>query len=92
METASVNRPEAFTTFRTALSDLFEAFSAYNSPNEATTEQELIRPILELLGWTDYLPQQGASRNEDVPDLPVVFRRRFEGKSRSQDQAGRSIR
>ena len=24
--------------------------------------------MLELLGWTDYLPQQGASRNEDIPD------------------------
>ena len=25
--------------------------------------------MLELLGWTDYLPQQGAARNEDIPDL-----------------------
>ena len=23
---------------------------------------------LELLGWADYLPQQGAARNEDIPD------------------------
>ena len=29
----------------------------------------MIWPILELLGWTDYLPQQGTSGNEDVPDL-----------------------
>ena len=65
---SSVNRPEAFTTFRNALSDLFEAFSAYNAPNEATTEQDLIRPIFELLGWTDYLPQQSAAHNEDIPD------------------------
>ena len=28
----------------------------------------MIRPVLELLGWTDYLPQQGASRNKDIPD------------------------
>ena len=33
------------------------------------TEQELIRPVLELLGWSDYLPQQGVARNEDIPDL-----------------------
>ena len=65
---SSVNRPEAFTTFRTALSDLFEAFSAYNAPNEATTEQDLIRPIFELLGWTDYLPQQSSTAKEDIPD------------------------
>ena len=50
------------------LSGLLDSFEAFNRPNEATTEQDLIRPILELLGWTDYLPQQGASRNEDVPD------------------------
>ena len=32
------------------------------------TEQEIIRPVLELLGWADYLPQQGSSGNEDIPD------------------------
>ena len=32
------------------------------------TEQELIRPILKILGWADYLPQQGTTRNEDIPD------------------------
>ena len=63
-----VEQPEAFTTFKSALSGLFDSFSAYGKPNEATTEQDLILPIFELLGWTDYLPQQGASRNEDVPD------------------------
>ena len=25
--------------------------------------------MLELLGWADYLPQQSAAGNEDVPDL-----------------------
>ena len=24
--------------------------------------------MLELLGWDDYLPQQGTARNEDIPD------------------------
>ena len=38
------------------------------NPNEAVTEQELIRPVLELLGWADYLPQQGTSLHEDIPD------------------------
>ena len=46
-----------------------DALHAHRNPNEAVTEQELIRPVLELLGWTDYLPQQGAARNEDIPDL-----------------------
>ena len=47
----------------------YETLSGYQEPAEAVTEQELIRPVLELLGWTDYLPQQGAARNEDIPDL-----------------------
>ena len=28
----------------------------------------MIRPVLELLEWTYYLPQQGSNRNEDIPD------------------------
>ena len=43
--------------------DLFD-----RPPNEAETEQELIRPLLEILGWRDNLPQQSASGGEDVPD------------------------
>ena len=47
----------------------FQDFSRYDNPNEAETEQELIRPLLELLGWADYLPQQGTTHGEDIPDL-----------------------
>ena len=39
--------------------------------------------MLELLGWTDYLPQQGTSRNEDIPDL-LLFA--------SADSKGRAAR
>ena len=46
----------------------YERFESLHQPNEAVTEQELIRPVLELLGWADYLPQQGAAGREDVPD------------------------
>ena len=65
---ASVDEPKAFDTFKKAVTGLFKTFSTFNEPNEAVTEQELIRPTLEALGWTDYLPQQGAERNEDIPD------------------------
>ena len=54
--------------FHNSVLQSFEAISRAQDPNEAVTEQELIRPVLEALGWTDYLPQQGMSRNEDVPD------------------------
>ena len=56
-------------------------------PNEAVTEQELIRPILAALGWTDYLPQQGAGRNEDIPDYLL-----FTDDAAKERAAGRSPR
>ena len=65
---ASVERPQAFTAFASAVAKRFEAFSRYDSPNESVTEQDLIRPVLGLLGWVHSLPQQGAARNEDIPD------------------------
>ena len=66
---ASVSDAEAFDAFRDGVRQRYEALSLASEPNEAVTEQELIRPVLELLGWADYLPQQGAARNEDIPDL-----------------------
>ena len=66
---AAAARPEAFAAFRDGVRRRYDALSGSADPNEAVTEQELIRPVLELLGWDDYLPQQGAARNEDIPDL-----------------------
>ncbi len=60
--------PQEMETFRDGLRRPYEALSGSRDPNEAVTEQELILPVLELLGWADYLPQQGASDNEDIPD------------------------
>ncbi len=59
----------AFGAFRDGARGVFEGFGSDRTANEAETEQELIRPLLELLGWTDYLPQQSASGGEDIPDL-----------------------
>ena len=64
----SVSQPDTFAKFSTDISDLFEKFARFKDPNEAVTEQDLICPVLELLGWMDYLPQQGTARNEDIPD------------------------
>ena len=64
----SVADSAAFASFRDGLRARLAALSTAASPNEATTEQDLIRPVLELLGWADFLPQQGADRNEDIPD------------------------
>ena len=65
---ASVGESEAFESFRGAVAALISSFSDFNEPNEAVTEQQLIIPILETLGWNHYLPQQGLQRNEDIPD------------------------
>ena len=65
----SVVAAAQFDTFGDGVRQRYDALTHSQDPNEAVTEQELIRPVLELLGWTDYLPQQGASRNEDIPDL-----------------------
>ena len=58
----------AFEAFRESAAQALAPFADYDHPNEALTEQDLIRPVLESLGWADYLPQQGAARNEDIPD------------------------
>ena len=65
---ASLDQPEAFVAFRDGVARHHDALSRSREPNEAATEQDLIRPVLELLGWADYLPQQGVARNEDIPD------------------------
>ena len=57
-----------FDSFRDEVRRRYYAIVRSDSPNEAVTEQEIIRPVLEALGWSDYLPQQGSSGNEDIPD------------------------
>ena len=48
---SSVEDMEVFAAFRDGVSKRYEALCSSGDPNEAVTEQELIRPILELLGW-----------------------------------------
>ena len=64
-----VSLPDEFEAFRDSAREFYDGLRGSGQPNEAVTEQELIRPVLELLGWEDYLPQQGTGRNEDIPDL-----------------------
>lgn len=49
---------------------IFARFPTTQTPNETQTEEDLIWPVLELLGWTAHLKQQNLSRRgrEDVPD------------------------
>ena len=56
--------------FGTSLRSIFENFPISQTPNESQTEDDLIWPILEALGWTQSLRQQNLSPRgrEDVPD------------------------
>ncbi len=64
----SLSQPADFDSFRAKALALIENAANFHTINEASTEQELIRPLFELLGWADYLPQQGSDHNEDIPD------------------------
>ena len=82
----SISDSTAFAAFREGIRQRYDALSGSGGPNEAVTEQELIRPVLELLGWADYLPQQGATRNEDIPDYLL-----FTDAASKERAAGRTI-
>ena len=49
---------------------VFEPFPIAGAPNESQTEDDLIWPVLSVLGWKSSLRQQNlsATGREDVPD------------------------
>ncbi len=55
---------------RGRLGALLSAFPHHSTPNEATTEDDVVWPVLELLGWSSWLTQQNLSGTgrKDVPD------------------------
>ena len=61
---------EAIDGLTTELFEIFDRFPVDQTPNESQTEDDLIWPILETLGWTASLRQQNLTRQgrEDVPD------------------------
>lgn len=61
---------ETLVQFESELKGIFARFPAEHPPNETQTEDDLIWPILDRLGWTDFLRQQNLSERgrDDVPD------------------------
>lgn len=55
---------------RDQLASILAGFPHASKPNEATTESDLVWPVLKALGWTEFLTQQNlsASGRVDVPD------------------------
>ena len=62
--------PEAVDVLDRSLREIFDRFPTEGKPNEADTEEDLIWPILRLLGWTSSLRRQNLTANgmKDVPD------------------------
>ena len=87
---AYISDSTAFAAFRNGVRQRYDALSGSEGPNEAVTEQELIRPVLDLLGWADYLPQQGTTRNEDIPDYllftDAASKERAAGRANSEER------
>ena len=67
----AVEDPADLLEIKKSLSERMDLFAGFSDPNESLTELDLVRPAFDLLGWTDYLPQQGVARNEDIPDHPL---------------------
>ena len=63
----SLSQPADFESFRAHAHALLKNAATFHTINEAATEQELIRPLFDLLGWADYLPQQGSDRDDRGP-------------------------
>lgn len=61
---------DALDQFSAAIRSAFDRFPISQTPNESQTEDDLIWPILQALGWADSLRQQNLSPRgrEDVPD------------------------
>ncbi len=68
-EWAALSEPD-LDDFAARLRSHFDDFPVTQTPNESQTEDDLIWPILEALGWQDSLRQQNLSAKgrEDVPD------------------------
>ena len=62
----SLSQPNDIHTFLDRALTLFYSVANFHSISEAFAEQELIGPILRLLGWDLYLPQQGIDHNRDI--------------------------
>ena len=69
-EMAEWQRWDDASGLETELQDIFDAFPIEQDPNESQTEDDLIWPILNCLGWTAHLRQQNLTPQgrDDVPD------------------------
>ena len=60
-------------------------------PTKPKQSKILIRPVLGLLGWTDFLPQQATTGHEDIPDHLLFLDTASKGSRYRNKQRQRSI-
>ena len=81
---ASVADPERFAAFADGVRGRYEALSGTADPNEAVTEQELVRPVLELLGMGRLPAAAGRGPQRGHPRSAAVPGRRLQGARRRE--------
>ena len=80
--------------FKNTLKTVFDKFPIYGNPIEATTENDLIEPVLKALGWNHFLTQQTTARKgrDDVPDYLLFENEDSKNKAnKEKDQYKRYI-
>ncbi|MYK91019.1 MAG: restriction endonuclease, partial [Synechococcus sp. SB0669_bin_8] len=82
---------EELAAVEVGLREILERFPQQHQPNEATTEDELIWPVLNCLGWRDVLRQQRLSSRgrEDVPDGVLFANEAAKAKALQQEEEWR---
>ncbi len=70
---------------RAKLASILAGFPHASKPNEATTESDLVWPVLAALGWEDWLTQQNLSATGrlDVPDGLLFINAEAKAKANS---------
>ncbi len=85
---------EQVETVRATLVDIYTAFPVGGTPNEGQTEQDLIFPILEKLGWDHFLTQQTANVHgrSDVPDMLLFSNEEDKVRANNETQSAHKYR
>lgn len=79
--------------FKDKLQDVFHNISITSDFNEQVTEDKVIIPILQALGWPCYLRQQTASEKGrvDVPDILLLPDQESEEKALKEKRMTKDI-
>lgn len=79
--------------FKVTLLEVFSAFPTTGKPNESTTENDLIFPILKALGWEHFLTQITAAKKgrSDVPDALLFKDADEKAKANSETQSAKKF-